>query len=289
MKVDTAWVKQQYGYCRDLAEIIRRTVQNLDTQYRNAGAGWNDEHYRMLGAIVEECRHSLLSTAMQIGEVLNKLDQMTAAINEYNEVNLSGSGGGSSSGSGAYSPSSSGSGSLSPEASRAAVVQAGSQWVSGLSSAQREAVSAYTSTDHRNINNSLRGLDSFTPENRQRAVDLHSALSSAQLPCSCTVYRGASLEALGPYQHLSDNDLVGCTISDAGFLSTSLDPDEAFGGPVQLEIAVPAGAHGAYVDSISSVPGEREVLFDAHQRMVITDVSRDHSGRRMIRATLIPY
>ena len=100
MKVDTAWVKQQYGYCRDLAEIIRRTVQDLDTQYRNAGTGWNDGHYRMLGTIVEECRHSLLSTAAQIGDVLCKLDQMTAAINEYNEVNLSGSGGGGSPGSG---------------------------------------------------------------------------------------------------------------------------------------------------------------------------------------------
>lgn len=286
MKVDTAWVKQQYGYCRDLADIIRRTVQDLDTQYRNAGAGWNDDHYRMLGAIVEECRHSLLSTAMQIGEVLSKLDQMTAAINEYNEVNLSGGGGGSS-GSGAYTPASSGSGSLSPEASRAAVVQAGSQWVSGLSSAQREAFSAYTGMAYLNINGSLRGYASFSPENRQRAIEMHNALSCTQIPCSCTVYRGASNASLGAYQGMSDSDLVGRTISDAGFMSTSLDPDEAFNGDVQLEISVPAGAHGAYVDSISSVSGEREVLFDAGQNLRITSVTRDDRGRRVIHADMI--
>lgn len=51
---------------------------------------------------------------------------------------------------------------------------------------------------------------------------------------------------------LHDSILTGKIISDAGFMSTSLDRGSAFGGDLLLEIDVPQGSKGAYVGDIAS-------------------------------------
>lgn len=169
------------------------------------------------------------------------------------------------------------------------VRQTGKAWSDALSQSEATAVHAYTGTAYNNINAVLRGkAGTFNEGNREIASNIHSALSRSCIPEDCTVYRGASREALGAYQNLPDEALVGKLIGDKGFMSTSLNPGDAFGGEVRLEISVPAGAKGAYVGYISQCQHyESEVLFDRGQMMRITGVYYNEFGKRIIRAEML--
>lgn len=101
------------------------------------------------------------------------------------------------------------------------------------------------------------------------------------------MYRGTTNDALGYLQGLSDEELVGHVIRDGGFMSTTLLQESSFMGSLQLEIAVPAGAPGAYVGSLSRFPDEAEVLFDAQQQLVITGVRRGKYGERIISTKML--
>ena len=125
------------------------------------------------------------------------------------------------------------------------------------------------------------------PGNLDKATEIHSALQNARIPRSCTVYRGVTSDALGYLQDLTDDEMVGHVIRDGGFMSTTLKPECAFCGSVQLEIAVPAGAPGAYIGGISCYPDEDEVLFDAQRCLVITGVRRGNHGERIISARML--
>ncbi len=110
----------------------------------------------------------------------------------------------------------------------------------------------------------MRGAQvNFNPGNEKIAMNIYSALSKTQIPCDCRVYRGAPLDSLGEYKNLSNEELVGYTIFEAGFMSISINKDDELGGEVKLEIDVPKGARGAYVCYLSqSSHYESEVLFD---------------------------
>lgn len=135
----------------------------------------------------------------------------------------------------------------------------------------------------------MRGIDKkFNEGNRERAIALHGALKNASIPADCTVYRGTSEKALGMLRFLPDSMLTGRVISDAGFMSTSLDRSGSFGGNALLEIEAPKGSHGAYIGHISSAgPSEQEVLFDAGQKMRIIEAKRDANGRRIIKVRIL--
>lgn len=287
MKVDTEWVKKQYLLCKQLVQILGTTSNKLNKQYIAAGENWNDKYYHTLGEIVQECNSSLLTTVLKISDVLDGLEQTINAIEEYNSVNLSGTGSVSNSSDIEAVGNASAGTSNSTVDEQSAIMAAGAQWASQLSSTQHSAVYAYTDNAYYNINASLRGKANFSPGNAERAIAIHQALSGAQIPCDCVVYRGASREALGQYQQLSDDQLIGCVIRDGGFMSTSLQRDNAFMGDIQIEISVPAGTHGAYLGTISRFPNEQEVLFDAHQQLEITGVRRGTHGERIISARML--
>lgn len=181
-----------------------------------------------------------------------------------------------------------GGGGASLESSAAELVrQNGAAWVSQLSPEEKRAVRAYTGTAYANINATLRGIEkSFGPGNYECARHIHQALSRASIPHDCTVYRGVSEKALGKLRFLPDKMLTGKIFSDKGFMSTSIEKGNSFGGDL-LEISVPKGSHGAYVGHISEAGHyETEVLFDAGQVMRITGVRRDEWGRRIISVQL---
>lgn len=98
----------------------------------------------------------------------------------------------------------------------------------------------------------------------------------------------ASLSSLGNYANATDEELIGNIISDDGFMSTSLNREDAFGGEIRYEISVPEGANGAYVGYLSHAQHyESEVLFDCGQMLQITDVRRDMFGNRTIVARML--
>lgn len=293
MNVDLEVVKKQYLLCKQLIQSMGTTSNKIMNTYTNAGTGWHDEHYLKLGSILQECSDSLLKTIMHISANLDGLDNVVAALQEYDEVNFGGgdSGGINASGS-SSSVSSDSASSVSANNittnSVEAVMSAGEAWTNGLSESERSALRDYTGNEYQNINSSLRGQTAFDTGNAERACSIHNALSNASIPQACTVYRGTSPAALGEYQNLSDEDLIGCQITEDGFMSTSLNQSSSFGGAVQLEISVPAGAHGAYVGYLSQYGhNESEVLFDAGQILEITGVRRDFFGNRTICARMI--
>ena len=170
------------------------------------------------------------------------------------------------------------------------VIEYGQQWAQNLSSEQTAAIRDYTAAAYVNINSALRKMDlnSFDEGNKTKAQLMHQVLASSRIPVQCTVYRGASSEALGYLSNKSDDELLGAFFADRGFLSTSINKKDAFAGDIQLEIEVPAGAHGAYVGYISQYGhNESEVLFDIGQKFVISSVRRDSQGRRVISAKML--
>ncbi len=167
------------------------------------------------------------------------------------------------------------------------VIAVGNQWTKSLTKEQYLAIREYTDTTYSNINASLRGKDGFLPGNLEKATEIHMALQNAKIPHSCTVYRGVTSDALGYLQKLNDEEMVGHVIRDGGFMSTTLKPESAFCGSVQLEIEVPAGAPGAFIGAISCYPDEDEVLFDAQRCLVITGVRRGQHGERIISTRML--
>lgn len=169
------------------------------------------------------------------------------------------------------------------------IKKAGKQWADSLPKEQYSALSAYTSTAYKNINETLRGISpSFQDGYKEKAIQIHQALSACSLPQACTVYRGASSAALGTLQNLPEHQLVGSFFSDNGFMSTSLNSEDSFGGDIKFIISVPAGAKGAYVGYLSQLGhSESEVLFDMGSVMQITKVKRDKNGQCVIYAQMM--
>lgn len=263
---------------------IEATKVSISTKYQHLGNGWNDKKYKDLGDIVNDCSKSLntiLKTLLQ-GEKYVAL--LVKGLQEYENVNFAGGNSQPTSNS-----SSNTTNSLSGNDNNATVKLAGKEWSDNLSLSERSAIRDYTGTSYVNINAVLRGLESdFDVGNHERASLIHSALSQSSIPQSCTVYRGASLSSLGNYANTSDEELIGNIISDDGFMSTSLNREDAFGGEVRYEISVPEGANGAYVGYLSHAQHyESEVLFDYGQMLQITDVRRDMFGNRTIVARML--
>lgn len=270
---------------QDSINSITSTKTSISTKYKQLGLSWNDKKYRELGEIVDECTvalNSILKTLLQ-GEKF--VVSLAKSIQEYESTNFQE---GSSYLSGQMSVTST------PASSPAidpvsAIKLEGKAWSEGLSNEEKSAIRDYTGTSYLNINAVLRGVENdFSQGNHERAVHIHQALQRSCIPYECTVYRGASLSALGDFQSLSDEQLVGNILIDRGFMSTSLNSGDAFGGDIRLEITVPQGAQGAYVGYLSQCGHyESEVLFDRRQRMEITNVYRDNFGNRTICARLL--
>lgn len=172
-----------------------------------------------------------------------------------------------------------------------AVVQQGHLFCMQLEAEERQAIEEYTMSDwYKNINNTLRHplTTHFTSGNRERARLIHKGLSKSALPCECMVYRGTSKKFLGKYQNAPDEALVGKVLPERGFMSTSLNKEDHFGGEVILHIKAPKGASGAYIGSISNKKdSESEVLFDCGQMLRINCVRRDAGGRRILDAEIM--
>lgn len=151
--------------------------------------------------------------------------------------------------------------------------------VSDLSPEQRRAVSLYTRNDYyENINNSLRGQDTLTPECREITEYMRSALKCAALPWDMVLYRGTSTNELGDLKDLPPEELVGKTYTQPGFMSTSKSEaiaETTFLHNMEVTIMAPKGAHALDITSISNYGiNESEVLFDAGQEMLITSAKR---------------
>lgn len=136
-----------------------------------------------------------------------------------------------------------------------------------------DAIKSYSGNDYRNINNSLRHLDTLDDSNASKVKLMHTGLKHSSLPEDTILYRGTSTDALGSLKGLSPDDLVGNIITEDAFMSTSTASSVAtnnFPGNMQMIINAPKGSQGLNISNISYFTSENEVLFDYGQKMMIT-------------------
>ncbi len=140
-----------------------------------------------------------------------------------------------------------------------------------LSDEQIEALLKYTGNNYININDSLRGLRPLAPENQATLEVMKSTLSNSALSQDMILYRGTSIEALGSLKNLSANELVGKQFVEKGFMSTSKSSIVADGFTTNMHMTIEAskGVQALDISSISLLPEEAEVLFNAGQEMII--------------------
>ncbi len=137
-----------------------------------------------------------------------------------------------------------------------------------------EAIKAYTGNNcYRNINDSLRQLDTLDDANVSTVKYMHKGLRHSSLPDDMTLYRGTSIDALENLKGFSTDELIGKQFIEKGFMSTSTTSSVAnnnFSGNLQLIINAPKGSQGLNVSNISYFANENEILFDYGQKMLIT-------------------
>lgn len=129
-----------------------------------------------------------------------------------------------------------------------------------------EGVGFYTGSASEAINNMLRGhpdemIDVWGKDFLRGTVAKTSALfDRVKTKEPLTVYRVVKSGKFLPE--------VGKSYVEKGFLSCSLSPQMKF-GDVVMEVRVPSGSRGGYVDSISSSPYEKEFLLDKNTKCTI--------------------
>jgi len=162
-------------------------------------------------------------------------------------------------------------------------------WYNDYSDMERGALDYYRGAGFININASLRGLpgggkleaDELTKE---MIHELDAIVSKNTLSQDSVLYRGFQPEQFG----VKDiSTLVGKTIQDAGFVSTSIDERTgqtfAFSHDgVMARIIAPKGTNAAYMTS-----SEKEALLPRGRRFRIVDVeTRDLDGEPLDYVTM---
>ena len=158
-------------------------------------------------------------------------------------------------------------------------------WDATLNDDEKDAIYKYKATGScRSMNRQLRyGGDD---EEVSRDIDtLSSAINKSILPHDMVLHRGVSNKVLSHFLNMDPSQLTkenilksNSIVSDKGFMSTSIDKQKAHGfaemhSGHMLQINVPAGSHGAYIDPISNMfENEREVLLDKGQKFSIDKI-----------------
>src|SRR6185295_9812198 len=115
---------------------------------------------------------------------------------------------------------------------------------------------------------------SFTDKEKKQleklAGGLDGALEDAKLPEDVTVFRGFVNSSLP--EKLSD--LVGKTVTDKSYVSTTILPGKAEGfihvkDGIIAELRLPKGYNAGYVEKVSRHPEEKEVLIPRNRSFKI--------------------
>ena len=157
-------------------------------------------------------------------------------------------------------------------------------WQARLPSEDSKIISGF-SHGQKFINDFLRGkpVKELTAEEKKVVSRISKILASApQLNEDIYVFRGSSKSILGSMGELPVKDLIGKTLYDKGYISTSLIPKQAnnFAKDVFTIIKVPEGTKGAYIGHLSTLLDEHEFLLDKGLRIVVKDAFE--KGHRII-------
>jgi hypothetical protein len=164
-----------------------------------------------------------------------------------------------------------------------------SKWPDELPSTQASAVKSYTGGGYRDVNLTLRTGSSGGTTVTNKIKNITKALESKPIPDNVVSFRGAGntelqdiLTKAGIDLNAPVEQLIGREYNDWGFLSTSVAPQGGFGGALRLEVHVPAGTPGAYLQWISNYASEYELLLQRGLRYRILGVERSGGVTKLI-------
>lgn len=150
-----------------------------------------------------------------------------------------------------------------------------SSWAAGLSSKEKSSLKAYSSepfdglsTDYRKMNNYLRGTDKNpSKETRDAIKDVDRAINKGSLAQDTVVFRGFPSKVLGK----NPQDMVGKVFEDKAYMSTSKSERvaETFGHDLILEMRLPKGTKGAYLDASLSKSDLRQLDRDPEHELLL--------------------
>lgn len=160
------------------------------------------------------------------------------------------------------------------------------EYLGQLSVADKRVIQEYTNKDYRRINIAMRREKFADADMRQRAERLTELIKNAPpLDKDVYVYRGISksLQSMGVVEN---SEFI-----DKAFVSTSLNNklDTFNDMNTFMRIKIPAGTRALFVESISKVKGEQELLLGPGSKFKINTIAHGGSGGPMykVSATLI--
>ena len=162
-------------------------------------------------------------------------------------------------------------------------------WNNSLSIVERQAIIDYKkelypheSSFYVNINNTLRGKDTFRDGNQMRYMRMHNALSRSSVPEDVVAYRSITHDA---YNNMLNNALTAGSdgLRDNGFMSCSLSCDSVFSNSsvndVIMQMTITEGSRGAYIGNVGpDFESECEILLDCGSTLFVTNTSQVPRG-----------
>lgn len=150
---------------------------------------------------------------------------------------------------------------------------------------QRAALKHYTGGSYSEMNNHLRRGSHASEKNLNAIANAQQGMRPSTR--AILVHRGTGFNQIGVSNADQARQLVGKTLQDRGFMSTSAGGHAAFGGAVLMEIECPAGTPMAFVKSISHYKSENEMLLAAGLKYRVLSV-RQTGHQTVVRVRIIP-
>lgn len=125
---------------------------------------------------------------------------------------------------------------------------------------QRHSLRHYKGDGYIRLNQELRGMASPTKKQQAHIKELDAAFEGHELGRNIVSYRGFSA-------HITHE--VGKVYTDKGFMSSSLNPNNAFGGQIFLKIHASKKAKAAFIDSKRVYNGYEKSVLYSHEHEVL--------------------
>ncbi len=161
-------------------------------------------------------------------------------------------------------------------------------WDNDLSANERDGIRNYTGSNYWEMNSALRENRWQSSYERQNIEWCTAGLDKCSVADDVVLFRGMtggiddfSIWSGIPKSELSkkavQDSLIGSRITEKGFMSCGVSGSKAWSG-IKLEVHVPKGSKGLYVDPISKHSGERELLLQRNSTFEIKEVKTDSRG-----------
>lgn len=152
---------------------------------------------------------------------------------------------------------------------------------------ERSGLTHYTGGSYRQINDYLRGEVGYLSDYDRKAIT-NAQKGMRPIPRKALVHRGCDFRQFGLRNYEEALQLVGKTVQDKGFLSTSVGGSADFSGSVLIEAELPIGTAASYIKSISKFQTtESEMLIAAGTKYDVLSVTK-RGYQTVVRVRAIP-